>query len=58
MGGTAIKAINLLKTVYTVRSERYNYKEEFPELFIGLGKLKHEDIKIRQVKSATDWCTQ
>lgn len=41
LGGPAIKAFNLLKAVNTVKSKWHYYKEEFPELFAGLGKLEH-----------------
>lgn len=39
--GPTIKALNLMKAVNTVRSKEHHYKEEFPELFKGLGKLEH-----------------
>ena len=37
----AIKALNLLKAVNTVKIEGHQFKKEFPELFTVLGKLEH-----------------
>ena len=39
--GTAIKALNLLKAVHTVKIERHQYKKGFPETFTSLEKLEH-----------------
>ena len=40
-GGPTNKALNLPKTVDTVKIEGHQYKKQLPELFTGLRKLKY-----------------
>lgn len=39
LGGSAIKALNLLSKMNTIKSDGQQYKNDFASVFTGLGKL-------------------
>lgn len=41
MGATAIKALNLLRGVNSIKSEGHKYRKEFPELYTGIGRFQN-----------------
>ena len=41
LGGSEIKALNLLSKIDTIKTDGHQYKKDFSIVFTGLGKLRH-----------------